>query len=307
MARTGIWTRVRTGRGRSSESGPPGGVRGRRARHDRANGWFRLCVAVIWPSAQLLTRRRRSGLDNVPTHGGVLLVANHVSAVDPLTVAQLVYDAGRLPHFLAKASPFTAPVVGPIMRGAEQIPVRRNSAEAAGSLSAAFESLQAGRVVIIYPEGTTTRDPDMWPMRARTGVARLALTGGVPVLPLTQWGAQAILQRGGRLHPFARPVVHAVIGAPVDLSAWQGAELSPTVLREVTDVIMAAITAPLAAIRGEPLPTQVWDPRPGAARAADLTSAGPGSAADTGSAGPGTPDTPAGTDLAAPEAERDSA
>ena len=179
-------------------------TRGRGRKHERPNFWYRLCIVVIWPAAQLLTRRRRTGLENIPRTGGALVVANHVSVVDPLTVAQLVYDAGRLPHFLAKSTLFSAPVVGRLMRGTKQIPVQRNSAEAAGSLSAALDALRAGQIVIIYPEGTTTRDPDLWPMRARTGVARLALTCGVPVLPLTQWGPQEILRRGSRPHPFAR-------------------------------------------------------------------------------------------------------
>ena len=230
-------------------------------KHERPGGWFRLCIAVVWPLAQLLTRRRRRGMENLPKVGGALLVANHLSIADPLTVSQLVYDAGRLPHFLAKQSLFTAPVLGRIMRGTQQIAVRRNSAEAAGSLAAASEALERGLVVIIYPEGTTTRDPDLWPMRARTGVARIALTADVPVLPVSHWGTQKVIRRGGRLHLFGRPVVEARIGAPLDLSPWKGKELTPAVLREVTDMIMDAITEQLAELRDEPRPAQVFDPR----------------------------------------------
>lgn len=230
-------------------------------RHERPNPWFRFCIVLIWPLVQLLTRRERHGLANLPRTGGVLVVANHVSIVDPLTVAQLIYDGGRLPHFMAKQSLFTAPVIGRVMRGTQQIPVRRNSTEAAGSLSAALEALERGLVVIIYPEGTTTRDPGQWPMRARTGVARIALTSGVPVIPLAQWGTHRIYGRDRKLHLFRRPVVHARLGEPVDLTKWQGVGQTPAVLREVTDTIMAGVTASLAQIRGEVPPAQPWDPR----------------------------------------------
>lgn len=233
---------------------------------ERRGLWFWICIAVIWPTAQLLTRRDRAGMQNIPAEGGVLLVANHVSVIDPLTMAQFVYDAGRLPHFLAKASLFTAPVIGPIMRGAQQIPVARGTADAAGSLSAALTALEHGQLVVIYPEGTTTRDPDLWPMRSRTGVARLALTADVPVLPVSQWGAHAIKLKGKRAHPFARPIVTTRVGRPLDLTPWRGRDLTPAVLREVTDLIMAAITEPLAEIRGEAPPSEAWDARAQAPR-----------------------------------------
>jgi 1-acyl-sn-glycerol-3-phosphate acyltransferase len=235
----------------------------RRKVTERHGFWFRLCVLVIWPLAQLLTRRRRAGMEQVPPTGGVLLVANHVSIVDPLTMAQFVYDCGRLPHFLAKASLFDMPVVGPVMRGTGQIPVARGTTDAAGSLSAALQALQDGKAIIIYPEGTTSRDPQLWPMRARTGVARLALTAGVPVLPVTQWGPQEIFRSGGHLRPFSRPVVHVRVGAPLDLSRWEGQALTPAVLRAVTESIMDAITAPLAEIRAAQPPVGRWDPRTG--------------------------------------------
>jgi 1-acyl-sn-glycerol-3-phosphate acyltransferase len=233
----------------------------RRKVTERRGFWFRLCILVIWPTAQLLTRRNRAGMEKVPAEGGVLLVANHVSVVDPLTMAQFVYDSGRLPHFMAKASLFTAPVIGRIMRGARQIPVARGTADAAGALAAALTSLQAGNAVIIFPEGTTTRDPALWPMRARTGVARLALSADVPVFPVSQWGAHAIKSRGSGLRAFARPTVTMRVGEPLDLTPWQGRDQTPAVLREVTDLIMAAIIEPLAEIRGEPAPPGAWDPR----------------------------------------------
>jgi len=229
-------------------------------RQERPNAWFRLCIALIWPIAQLLTRRRRVGLENLPATGGALIVANHVSVVDPLTVAQLIYDGGRLPHFMAKDSLFRAPVLGRIMNGTQQIPVRRHSTEAVDSLSAAIEALKEGMVVVIYPEGTTTKDPELWPMRAHTGVARLALSSDVPVLPLAQWGTHEISSRGQRFRPFRRPVVQSTLGEPIDLSAWRGQNVTPAVLRQITDTIMFSITESLGTLREATPPNQPWHP-----------------------------------------------
>lgn len=235
-------------------------VRGRD--REQRGFWFLLAIVVVRPLAVLLTRRVRRGLEHIPARGGALLVANHVSVVDPLTLAHAVYDAGRLPHYLAKESLFRAPFVGRVMRGARQIPVRRDTSDAAQALSAAVQALVDGAVVIIYPEGTTTRDPELWPMRARTGVARLALTAGVPVLPVAQWGAQEIHRRGGRVHPLRRPVVTTVVGEPVDLSRWAGAAQTPAVLREVTEALMGEVTGLLAGVRGEEPPEQPFTWRP---------------------------------------------
>ncbi|HEV7207221.1 MAG TPA: lysophospholipid acyltransferase family protein [Mycobacteriales bacterium] len=227
---------------------------------ERRGFWFSLAIALIRPSLLVLTRRERRGLEHVPARGGALVVANHISAVDPLTVAHAVYDAGRLPHYLAKDSLFGMFFVGRIMRGARQIPVKRDTADAAHALSAAVQALRSGKVVIIYPEGTTSRDPDLWPMKARTGVARLALSADVPVLPLAQWGAQQIHRRGGRLHLLRHPLITTVIGPPIDLTRFAGATQTPAVLREVTDEIMGTVTAMVAGLREEAPPEQpfVW-------------------------------------------------
>lgn len=243
-------------------------VRGRRERMARAacgdrearGFWFSLAIGLIRPTLTVLTRRERRGLTHVPARGGALVVANHISAIDPLTVAHAIYDAGRLPHYLAKDTLFGMFFVGRIMRGARQIPVKRDTTDAAHALSAAVQALQAGKVVIIYPEGTTSRDPDLWPMKARTGVARLALTADVPVLPLAQWGAQQIHRRGDRLHLFRHPLVTTVIGPPIDLARFAGAPQTPSVLREVTDDIMGTVTAMVAELRSESPPERpfVW-------------------------------------------------
>lgn len=232
--------------------------------------WFTVCIAILYPGNSLLRRTDKSGWDRVPKRGGVILAANHVSVADPLIIAREVFDAGRLPHYLAKDSIFKVRGVGSLMRGAKQIPVARGTVDAARALDDAVAALQQGFCVIIYPEGTTTRDPELWPMQARTGVARLALLSGVPVLPVAQWGAHRIYRRGGRPHLFRRPTVSTRVGEAVDLSAYEDKPQTPELLREVTDLIMGRITSMLADIRtGEKPPetVTVWrrgesDPEP---------------------------------------------
>jgi hypothetical protein len=115
--------------------------------------------------------------------------------------------------------------------------------------------------VIVYPEGTATRDPDLWPMVGKTGAARLALTTGAPVIPIAQWGAQEILPYGSKKpRLFPRKTVRMAAGPPVDLSAYAGQRLGASTLRAATADIMADITALLANIRLQTPPEVPYDP-----------------------------------------------
>ena len=227
-----------------------------------------LCVAValIYPISSLLFRLRYRHGERIPGVGPVLLVVNHISIVDPPACARLVWDNGRVPHFLAKESVFRGPA-GRLLRGAGQIPVARFSADAHQALRAAEADLAAGKVVVIYPEGSVTRDPDWWPMEARTGVARLALTTDAVVLPVAQWGAHRVHDyHAGRLNLRLRAPVDYLVGEPVDLSAQRrtlraGAPVPGDLLRETTDLIMGRVRGQLAELRGETAPPAVH-PRP---------------------------------------------
>ena len=119
-------------------------------------------------------------------------MANHISHADPLVSAHFIYDSGRWPQYLGKASVFRVPVVGWILHRCRQIPVERGSVDAVRSLDALVAALDEGGAVVIYPEGTTTRQPDLWPMKAKTGAARLALATGAPVVPVVMWGPERI-------------------------------------------------------------------------------------------------------------------
>ncbi|ANJ12041.1 lysophospholipid acyltransferase family protein [Streptomyces parvulus] len=231
--------------------------------HNPYGFWYRLAAGLVRPVLFLLVERRWRGHEHMPAEGGFLTVANHISPFDPLTFGHFQYSSGRPPRMLAKASLFDVPFVGAMLRRTGQIPVHRGTADAVSALRSAVDAVRAGECVAIYPEGTITRDPGMWPMAGKTGAARIALTTGAPVIPVAQWGAQRIVRpyaRGGRgdrrvwLAP--RQTVHVVAGAPVDLSRYAGLPLTPDVLRGATEDIMAAVTALLAGIRREEPPTR---------------------------------------------------
>jgi 1-acyl-sn-glycerol-3-phosphate acyltransferase len=223
---------------------------------------YRFAQAVLRPPLTVFTRRDWRGGEHLPLDRGFVACANHVSHLDPLTFAHYLYDHACPPRFLAKESVFRVPFVGAIVRGAGQIPVYRETADAARALSAAVAAVEAGECVGIYPEATLTRDPDLWPMVGKTGAARVGLTTGCPVIPIAQWGPQQILPPYARWpHLLPRATVHVWAGAPVDLSAFVGRPLDEPTLRAATHVIMNDITTLLERIRGERAPSTRWDPR----------------------------------------------
>jgi 1-acyl-sn-glycerol-3-phosphate acyltransferase len=209
-----------------------------------------------------MTRRDWSGTEHLPTDTGYVVCPNHISHIDPLTFAHFLYDNGQVPLFLGKVEVFEVPVVGAILRGAEQIPVYRETGQAAGAYRAAVAAVEAGRCVAIYPEGTLTRDPDLWPMRGKTGAARVALQTRCPVIPVAQWGPQEVLGPYAKkpdLFPLKTMKVRA--GAPVSLDDLFDSPMTRPVLEEATNRIMRAIATELQVIRGGTPPDELWDPR----------------------------------------------
>ncbi|WP_309081923.1 lysophospholipid acyltransferase family protein [Zhihengliuella sp.] len=227
----------------------------------RARVTFGLIAGVARPLMNLLMAKRWERFDQLPT-SGFIACPNHVTEIDPVVVGHALYSNGRLPRYLAKESLFDLPLVGWVLKATEQIPVTRSSASANRSLQQARALLDAGSVAVVYPEGTLTRDPDLWPMRGRTGAARLALQTHAPVVPIAHWGAQEVLPRyGKRLHVLPRKTVRVRVGDPVDLTDLYGKPITKTVLEEATDRIMHALAAGVGELRSERAPTQLWDPR----------------------------------------------
>lgn len=222
----------------------------------------RFVVAVVKPTLLLVTRRDWRGQQHVPGAGGMILAANHLSWTDPLAISHFLHESGRWPVFLAKSELFDIPVLGKLIARIGQVPVYRHSTDAGLSLRAAEKSLTEGACVIFYPEGTCTRDPQLWPMVGKTGVARLALTTGAPVIPLAHWGPHELLPYGEKKpRLFPRKVMRLAAGPPVDLSRFRGEEMTQRNLRAATDEISAAITGLLAEVRGQQPPPGPYDPR----------------------------------------------
>jgi 1-acyl-sn-glycerol-3-phosphate acyltransferase len=229
--------------------------------HRRIGFWYRLAAIILRRPLMVLTRRDWSGAEHLGSTGAVVVV-NHVSYFDPLAFAHFLYDNGRLPRFLAKAGLFRVFFVGSVLRGAKQIPVYRDTVDAASAYSAAVEAVNNGELVAIYPEATLTRDPDLWPMVGKTGAARVALATGAPVIPVAQWGPQDVLAPyTKKVHLFPRRTMHLKAGPPVDLSEFAGRPVDTPLLHEVTEKIMASITQLLEEIRGEKAPAVRFDPR----------------------------------------------
>jgi 1-acyl-sn-glycerol-3-phosphate acyltransferase len=226
-------------------------------------GWaFNLAVPIVKPALLATTKRTWSGSENVPATGGCIVALNHVSHVDPLTAALFLYDHGRIPRYLAKSGLFKNKALGFFLRGAGQIPVERLSKNAIGAYDAAVAAVRAGECVVVYPEGTLTRDPDLWPMTGKSGAARIALETGCPVIPVGQWGAHELLPPYTKtLHLFPRKHIRMLAGPPVPLEDLVALPRSPQVINTATDRIMAAITALVGELRGEQPPAVRFDPR----------------------------------------------
>ncbi|GGQ38010.1 lysophospholipid acyltransferase family protein [Couchioplanes azureus] len=225
----------------------------------RLGFWRRLAVGLVLPTMWFWTKRRWYGMENLPS-GGFIITPNHMSQFDPLLVAHYVYGAGRWPRFLAKASIWKVPFVGFMLRKTEQIPVERGSVEAVKSLDTLVQAIQEGGVVVIYPEGTTTRDPQLWPMRGKTGAARLALLTGAPVVPMASWGSQQVHDvRTKKISLRPRRAVSVVAGKPVDLSRWMGEAPTRAVLEQMTEAIQLASRDLLAELRQEPPPDGLYE------------------------------------------------
>lgn len=219
-------------------------------------GWgYRLAVLLLWPLMTIFTKREWTGTENLNTdEGGIIVAGNHISWFDPFTIAHALWNNDRPPRFLAKESVFRIPVVGSVITSAGQIRVYRETSEAVAAVRDAIDAVQRGECVVVYPEGTLTRDPEMWPMVGKTGAARIALATRRPLIPVAQWGAQEVIgpyRREFRILP--RKTIRVAVGRPVDFTDLYGRPFDSDTLREATARIITAITDLLVGIRdGDP-------------------------------------------------------
>ena len=233
------------------------------ANHEPGAHTISSVVKIVNAIMKPLTKRDWRYQHNVPQRGGVIFVPNHISNADPLAVGQFLAFSGRWPRFLAKASVFRIPIIGRIIAACGQIPVERGSTQSKDALVAAAQALEQGRALVIYPEGTITYDPDLWPMKGKTGSARLALTTGCPVVPIGQWGAQELMPGRKPRFPklFPRKTLHVAAGEEVLLDDLRSQPLTAATLDEATTRIMDAITVLVAELRDVAPPSYRYDPR----------------------------------------------
>lgn len=276
--------------------------RDKKADGSYSQAWRNFTKIVLPPSILAMMRVDSRGKEHFPAKGGMILAANHLSYLDILALSLFVHRGGRYPVFLAKSSLFDVPLLGPAMRKLGQLPVYRGQVDAGLVLRDAERIGLEGACVIFYPEATVTRDPDMWPMVAKTGVARLALSAGIPVVPVAHWGAQRVLPYGSFLpRVLPRKTVRVLAGAPVDLSEFTDKPLTNQVLRAATDKIMGDVATLLGELRGETPPDKPYHPavarrkfrqdlrtlqQAGGQAPADPDPAGPADAAGAAGAGP---------------------
>jgi len=223
---------------------------------------YRFATIVLEPLVKMTTTHEWIDGDKIPAEGGVILVQNHITQIDPVTSAHITLNYGRASRYLAKAGLFKNRALGAFLRAAGQIPVERDSPGGKGAFDAAVAAVNAGELVVVYPEGSVTKDPDGWPMVGKSGAARIALATGAPVIPVGQWGAQDLMPaygrprlRGGRKH------IRMKVGDPVPLDDLRAKDPAREVVAEATDRIMKAILALVADVRDEEPPKELFDPR----------------------------------------------
>ncbi len=233
----------------------------RKLQHKRGWAW-NIAVPLVKPLLLATTRHTWVGGEKLPATGGCIVVFNHLSHVDPFTAAHFVYDHGRIPRYLAKSGLFKHRVLARFLRAAGQIPVDRLSRDALGAYDAAVRAVREGECVVVYPEATLTRDPGLWPMSGKSGAARIALETGCPVIPVGQWGAQALLAPYARRPDlFPRKQITMHVGDPVDLSDLAAQPRTLEVVRQASERIMDSVTELVAEIRQETPPAVRFDPR----------------------------------------------
>jgi 1-acyl-sn-glycerol-3-phosphate acyltransferase len=208
--------------------------------------------------------------------GPMLLAANHIGVLDPFVLTSACHRAGVPPRFLIAGGIMDAPVAGAALRRSGHLRVDRTKSTVIEAFHSAVRALRSESVaVLVYPEGRISHEAGLWPERGKTGVARLALAAGVPVVPISQWGAHEAAVWGTEtvtgwadMRPVVvswlraivrRPTFRVHFGPPVDLNGLSDTRPGDAV--KARDQIMRAITAGLVPLRpNEPDTPSFQDP-----------------------------------------------
>jgi 1-acyl-sn-glycerol-3-phosphate acyltransferase len=179
------------------------------------NRWWRVGLPIVVPLVRLSFRVRVDGVEHVPLNGPAILAFNHVSSLDgPILAIELARRIKRESRFLVAAEFFRRRLVGWFLRRYGQIPIRRGERDGP-ALDAALTAVKGGRLLALAPEGTVNDEPSTL-LRIQSGVARIALPSGAPVIPVGIWGTQRRWPRSGltRRRPW-RPRLAIVFGDPL--------------------------------------------------------------------------------------------
>lgn len=223
---------------------------------------WRIIAALVLPIFGAMVKLRIRPGSVLPAQGPFILSPNHYSEIDPIVMGVVVWKLRRTPRFLAKASLFKVPGLAWLLRFTGQIPVEREAGARLGEpLKAAALLAERGQGVIVYPEGTLTKDPDLWPMVGKSGALRMALEQGIPLYPAAHWGTQHLMGRyAKKIRVFPRTTIDAVIGQPLDLSRFHGKPVTREILAEATEILMKEISALVGELRNEKPPATLFDP-----------------------------------------------
>ena len=192
------------------------------------------------PLCRLLFRPSVSGADNIPKSGGAILVSNHISAGDTFLLPSMIRRRVTFPAKveLFHGRGFRGRILTWFLAGVGQLPMDRSGGRAsASSMDGVFNVLRQGNLLGIYPEGT--RSPDGRLYKGKTGVARIVLQAGVPVIPVGMISTELVPSRFFKIPTMRRPRIR--IGKPMDFSAYAAAGNDRDVLRWITDEIMNAV------------------------------------------------------------------
>ncbi len=221
---------------------------------------YRIGVPAFRPIVSLFMKPRLQGTENLPLEGPFILAPNHMANIDPFTMGYCMADMGYHVRFMAKDSLFRVPLLGWVLSKWGMIPVKRESADAANSLIHAETALEQGEVVGFYFEGTLTRDPAFWPMKGKTGLARLALDTRVPIIPVVQWGAQDVMDRYvlAKIR-WRRPKLYIRVLPELDYSDIEGSSQNRDGVLELTQRLQSTLMEQSGNLRGQVPPEEPWD------------------------------------------------
>lgn len=222
---------------------------------------YKIIATIVKLPFIITTKRHWYGTENLPETGGFIAVANHVTDFDSMTFMHYLVNNNIPVRIMAKAELFKVPLLGRALKATGQIPVNRSkNKNSTAVLSSARKALMDGECIAIFPEGTLTKDPQRWPMKAKTGAARLALQTRVPVIPVAQWGAHKICDPDNKVYSFFPPKdVTVLAGKPVYLADLYGKENDIQALHEASDRIIRQITFLLSEIRCEKPPKNPYN------------------------------------------------